>query len=147
MKSNFSIAALRATAWTAAAFLLPGLAGAAMAPKGVHVTPVVAVQGTTIPNAGAEAALLQQAYGLLATADHDYNGNRIKAMKEIEAAAKILGVSLHGDGKVREAQGASDAQLRSARDLLVKAANGLMGRELLRIERAISHLNIALAIR
>ena len=146
MKSNCIFTGLRATAWMAA-FLSLGLAVEAMAVKSVHATPVIAVQGGGIPNAAGEAGLLQQAYGLLATADHDYNGNRIRAMKEIEAAAKVLGVNLRGDGKVREAQGQSDAQLRNAHELLAQAANGLMGRELLRINRAINHLNIALAIR
>jgi hypothetical protein len=91
--------------------------------------------------------MLRQAYGLLATADHDYNGNRAKAMKSIEAAAKQFGISLKGDGKVREPQATSDAQLHSAQALLVQASAGLTGSGLKHIQQAIQHLKVALAIR
>ncbi len=68
-------------------------------------------------------------------------------MKSIEAAAKQLGISLSGDGKVREQQGASDTQLRSAQALLAQASAGLGGPGLKHIQQAIQHLNVALAVR
>jgi hypothetical protein len=39
-------------------------------------------------------------------------------LKQIEAAAKLLGVNVRGDGKGHENQGVSDAQLRTAQGLL-----------------------------
>jgi hypothetical protein len=147
MKTDFSIAGLRATAWASAAFFSLTLAGEAKAQNSVLVTPAAVAQGGAIANPAAGAAALQQAYGLLATADHDYNGHRARAMKQIEAAAKLLGVNLHGDGKVREAQGASDAQLRSAQAILVQAASGWKGLGLAHVQQAVKQLNIALAIR
>ena len=147
MKYNSPFAGAHATACVAAAVISLGLAGEARAQMRVVVTPTAALAGGMIPNAGVEAGMLRQAYGLLATANHDYNGNRAKAMREVEAAAKHLGVSLRGDGKVREFQGASDAQLRSAQALLVQASAGLTGRGLVNIRQAVAHLNIALAIR
>ena len=68
-------------------------------------------------------------------------------MKQIEAAARLLGVNLRGDGKGHEAQGTSDAQLRSAQALLVQAGGGLTGRGLTHVQLAVRQLNIALAIR
>jgi hypothetical protein len=65
------------------------------------------------------AGLLVQAYTTLGQADHDYKGHRVAAMKQIEAAAKLLGVNVRGDGKGHEKQGVSDAQLtkKLVRDL------------------------------
>jgi len=147
MKTDFSIAGLRATAFAAAAFVSLTLAGEAKAQNSVGVTPLAVLQGATTANPAAEAGALQQAYALLATADHDYNGHRARAMRQIEAAAKLLGISLRGDGKVREAQGASDAQLRSAQALLVQAAGGWKGLGLAHVQQAVKQLNVALAIR
>ena len=94
-----------------------------------------------------EAGMLREAYGLLSVADHDYKGHRIKAMKEIEVAAKHLGISLRGDGKGHERQGTSDAQLRAAAALLQQAGGGLRGHGLEHIKLACEQLNVALAIR
>jgi hypothetical protein len=147
MKTGFSIAGLRATAWASATFLSLTLAAEAKAQSRVLVTPLAAVQGGTIANPNTTAGMLQEAYGLLATADHDYKGHRAQAMKHVEAAAKLLGVKLHGDGKVREPQVNSDAQLRSAQALLAQAASGLTGRGLTHLQQAVRQLNVALAIR
>jgi len=38
----------------------------------------------------AAVASLRQSYATLAVADHDYKGHRVKAMKAIEAACKLL---------------------------------------------------------
>jgi hypothetical protein len=98
-----------------------------------------------------EAALLQQAYQTLAVADHDYKGHRVRAMKHIEAAAKHLGVNLQGDGKVREKQAISDAQLREAQSQLQQVSVILAGnkqpRVVKQVDAAIKEISIALTIR
>ena len=78
---------------------------------------------------------------------HDYKGHRVEAMKQIEAAAKVLGVNLHGDGRGHEKQGVSDEQLRSARGMLEQARPGLKGKALKHVDRAISQVNTALKIK
>ena len=92
--------------------------------------------------------MLRQAYASLSLADHDYQGHRARAMKQIEVAAQHLGVILRGDGKGHEAQKTSDAQLRNAEALLVQASGGLKpGQGLTHVKLAIAQLNIALAVR
>ena len=99
-------------------------------------------------NSPAAAGLLTQAYSALAAADHDYDGNRVRAMKQIEIAAKILGVTLSGDGKVKEVQVASDQQLRNAQALLQQAvAAGLRPKPQAHVEKALAFLTTALAIK
>ena len=113
--------------------LLPLLVGCFLAFTGsLHAAPV---------------DLLRQAYVTLAQADHDYKGHRIAAMKQIEAAGKVLGVSLRGDGKNREKQGISDENLRAARSLLRDAASGLGGKALKHVRAAEKQINTALAIK
>ena len=93
------------------------------------------------------AALLVQAYTTLEHANHDYKGHRVAAMKQIEAAGKILGVSVRGDGKGHEKQGVSDAQLRTAQGLLQQARPGLSGKALKHVDKALQELSIALSIK
>ena len=93
------------------------------------------------------ANLLRQAYSTLAVADHDYKGHRVEAMKQIEAAAKVLKMDLHGDGRGHEKQGVSDEQLRAARTLLEQARPQLSGKALKHIDKAVAQLNTALKIR
>src|ERR1035437_10982041 len=93
------------------------------------------------------AGLLVQAYATLGQADHDYKGHRVAAMKQIEAAAKLLGVGVRGDGKAHEKQGVSDAQLRAAQGLLQQARPGLSGKPLKHVDRALQQLSIALSIK
>lgn len=93
------------------------------------------------------AALLVQAYTTLEHADHDYKGHRKAAMKQIGAAAKLLGVSVRGDGKGHEKQGVSDAQLRSAQGLLQQAQSGLSGKALKHVDKALQELSLALSIK
>ncbi|MGD0412278.1 MAG: hypothetical protein ABSC18_11310 [Verrucomicrobiota bacterium] len=148
MKSLSPIIGLRATAWAAAAFLSLSLAVEARAQKGIPLAPAAPAQKQTIPNDGTEAGLLRQAYGLLSLADHDYQGHRARAMKQIEVAAQHLGITLRGDGKGHETQATSDAQLRNAQALLVQASGGLKpGQGLAHVKLAIAQLNVALAIR
>lgn len=93
------------------------------------------------------AELLRQAYGELASSDHDYKGHRAAAMKKIEAAGKALGVKLSGEGKGHEKQGVSDTHLRTAQDLLSQAANGLSGKALKHVEAAQKDLSVALRVK
>jgi hypothetical protein len=95
----------------------------------------------------ASGDLLRQAYATLEQADHDYKGHRIDAMKQIEAAGKFLGVNVRGDGKSHEAQGVSDAQLRTAQGLLEQARVGLTGKPLRHVNRAIHQITTALKIK
>lgn len=91
--------------------------------------------------------LLQQAYTTLEMADHDYKGHRAAAMKQIEAAGKLVGVNVRGDGKGHEKQGVSDAQLRTAESLLNQAKSGLSGKALAHVNHALKQLSIALSIK
>jgi hypothetical protein len=93
------------------------------------------------------AGLLVQAYSTLEQADHDYKGHRVAAMKQIEAAARLLGVNVRGDGKGHKPQGVSDAQLRAAQGLLQQAQAGLSGKALKHVNKALQQLSIALSIK
>ena len=99
----------------------------------------------------AEAATLKQAYVILATGDHDYKGHRVRAMRQIEAAAKLLGLALSGDAKDKQPQALSDAKLREVEGMLQVVLGNAEVKNQKRvakhIEAAISQLNTALAIR
>jgi len=105
---------------------------------------------TTAPVAG-EVQVLQQAYGLLAAADHDYQGHRARAMHAIEAACKMLGSSASGQASGTEAQAASDGQLQQAQTLLQSARASAVSAKQVRIvrhvDRALEQLSAALAIK
>ena len=62
--------------------------------------------------------LLTQAYAVISVADHDYKGHRVAAMKQIAAAAKVVGVTEMGNGKGHEQQVVSDQQLQIATNSL-----------------------------
>lgn len=98
-----------------------------------------------------EARALTRAYGILATGDHDYKGHRVKAMHQIEAAAKLLGVNLGGDAKDRQKQVLSDDKLRDTRGLLEIVLNSAEVKAQPRISKhiseAINQINVALSIR
>jgi hypothetical protein len=99
----------------------------------------------------AEATMLQQAYIILATGDHDYKGHRVKAMHQVEAAAKLLGMNLSGDAKDRQPQPLSDAKLREAQGLLQNVLGAAEVKNQKRVTKhiteAINQINIALSIR
>jgi hypothetical protein len=99
----------------------------------------------------AEAGMLQQAYVILSTGDHDYKGHRVRAMHQIEAAAKLLGMNLSGDGKDKQPQPLSDAKLREAQGLLQNVLGAAevknQKRVVKHINEAIDQINIALSIR
>jgi hypothetical protein len=98
-----------------------------------------------------EAGMLRSAYLILATGDHDYKGHRVKAMHQVEAAAKLLGMNLSGDAKDKQPQPLSDAKLREAQGLLqsVLAASEVKNEKRVtkHITEAINQINIALSIR
>jgi hypothetical protein len=110
-------------------------------------TPIAAGAGVVGNRTQANPADVQavtQAYKLLAQADHDYQGHRIKAMKHLHQAGKVLGINLQGDGKTSsEAQGNSDSQLKQAQTMLHQmTSNSVSGK---RHQRALQHVNSALS--
>jgi len=98
-----------------------------------------------------EAGMLQSAYFILATGDHDYKGHRVNAMHQVEAAAKLLGVTLSGDAKDRQPQPLSDAKLREAQGLLQNVLGAAEVKNQKRVTKhinnAINQINIALSLR
>jgi hypothetical protein len=97
--------------------------------------------------AASPVTLLDDAYATLAQAKHDYKGHRVRAMKQIELALGEKGAKVSGNGRNREPQGTSDAQLRAAQALLQEAAPQLSGKALKHVDSAISQINTALAIK
>ena len=99
----------------------------------------------------AEAGMLHRAYHILATGDHDYKGNRVRAMHSVEAAAKLLGLDLTGDARDHESQVLSDDKLREAQSLisnvLASAAVKNQKRVAKHLNEAIHHINEALSIK
>jgi hypothetical protein len=99
----------------------------------------------------AEAGMLQNAYLILATGNHDYQGHRVKAMHQIEAAAKLLGMNFSGDAKDKQPQPLSDAKLREAQGLLQNVLGAAEVKNEKRVTKhinnAINQINIALSIR
>jgi hypothetical protein len=149
MKTSSCLAVIRSVALGLAVFV--GIsAHAATTSKEAVIVPagkkkaVAVARASSNPN---EIGLLDQAYGLLRRADHDYKGHRAHAMHAIEVAARELGGKLGGGGKGDEAQKTSDSQLESARSLLQKAVGGLTGKPLHHVQVAIQQLGIALSIK
>jgi len=99
----------------------------------------------------AEAGMLRSAYLILATGDHDYKGHRVKAMHQIEDAAKLLGMNLSGDAKDKQPQPLSDAKLREASGLLSNVLGAAEVKSQKRVTKhiteAINQINTALTIR
>jgi len=109
--------------------------------------------------------LLENAHATLASADHDYDGHRVKAMHEIQEAVHELGGggtstvhtrghqsihvrhTAHGSGREPEPQNVSDAKLRSAEGLLQEALSNLAGRTSRHLNAALGQLHTALNIR
>jgi hypothetical protein len=99
-------------------------------------------RGNQGPANPADVQAVTQAYRLLSQADHDYQGHRAKAMKHLHQAGRVLGLSLKGDGKNKEQQGSSDAQLKQAQTTLQQmTANASGGR---RHQRVMQHVNSAM---
>jgi hypothetical protein len=116
-------------------------AGPLPAPAQIH---------TTINSPATLLVALQTAYSTLRSADHDYHGHRIDAMKDIADAALLLGKDLTGDGKGGEPQKLSDLQIRSVQmSLLSVGRNAPSGAKhdplVTLINSAIQQLHLALA--
>jgi hypothetical protein len=140
---------------------LSTLTGAAMLSAALNLhasTP--AAQNTLANNAdaplvrlgGSEVATLQQAYATLEVADHDYKGHRVKAMKAIEAALKLLGSNISGQGRGHEKQAISDEQLRQVLATIEQvrgslAAAGAQPQVVKHLDTAINQLTTALSIK
>jgi hypothetical protein len=99
----------------------------------------------------AEARTLASAYLILATGDRDYKGHRVKAMHQIEAAAKLLDMDVHGYARGHQPQVLSDDKLREARGLLENVLGAAEVKAQKRISKhiaeAINQINVALSIR
>jgi hypothetical protein len=109
------------------------------------VTPAQAKPATTpTPDA---SALLNDAYATLAHAKKDYKGHRVLAMKQIESALGEAGAKVTSKGKAHEPQGTSDAQLKSAQDLVQQAEASLSGKALKHAKDALTEISSALAIK
>jgi hypothetical protein len=98
----------------------------------------------------AEAGMLHRAYHILATGDHDYHGHRARAMHQIEAAAKLLGLDLSGDLKDREKQVLSDDRLREASGLISKVLASAEVKDQKRVTKhltdAVNQISTALSV-
>jgi len=98
----------------------------------------------------AEADMMHRAYRILAFGDHDYKGHRVAAMKQVKAAADLLGLDLSGDDRNRQPQVLSDDKMREARDLLTHVLNAAEVKGQPRISKhinaAIRQIDIALEI-
>jgi hypothetical protein len=98
-----------------------------------------------------EVGALEQIYVLLSRADHDYKGHRVKSMRAIARAFKVLGGHIAGDGKTKENQATSDTQLRQAGMLLEQVRNSFAANDpksvLADLTEAVNELAIALSIK
>ncbi len=124
-----------------------------------------------------EAEILREAWILMAGANHDYDGHRVKAMHAVHAAVEILdkGLLKNGSGgqklvaheeevqaarakfvakqsgAVHEPQQLSDLQMREARGLLLEVQGALAKNKqekvLAHVNEAIKQVHIALKIR
>ena len=141
-------------------FLLLLTGGIFSAALAAHANTAVTMQSTSAPDVeqslvrmgGSEVATLIQAYDTLAVADHDYKGHRVHAMKAIEAACKLLGTNISGEGKGKEKQTLSDEQLRSVLSSIQQvrgslAVAGTQQQVVKHLDVAIQQLTIALSIK
>lgn len=91
------------------------------------------------------------AYRLMKGADHDYDGHREAAMKELRIAGDKLGLTLEGEGVKAERQWKSDRRMEEARRILKEARNKLEERDrekaAANVEHAIKELDMALKVR
>lgn len=101
--------------------------------------------GPTTP--GASNSLLSQAYAVLAVADRSYHGHRVRAMRHIAAAAKEFGITLQGNGRVREQRVVSDEQLITAQHILQQALPTMPPKAKEHVEKALEELSIALSLK
>jgi hypothetical protein len=79
------------------------------------------------------------AYRLMKGADHDYDGHREAAMKEVRSAGDKLGLTLEGEGVKEERQWKSDRRMKEARRLLREARDKLEARDRDRVADELDH--------
>jgi len=92
-------------------------------------------------------ALLQAAWNDLSTADHDYDGHRVKALKALRFFAKNNQLTLQeGLGKGGEAQITSDEQMRDAQAKLQQVASSLSLGKHPALAHALSEISTALSL-
>ena len=110
----------------------------------LHAAP----DNNTIVASQAEVDGLQLAYSTLAEANHNYFGHRKAAMKQIQAAAQLLGIDLQGDGQGKEEQNQSATQLAQVQQLLQQLGATLTSEEqkpvLEHIDKAVKRISMAL---
>jgi hypothetical protein len=91
------------------------------------------------------------AYRLMKAADHDYDGHREAALKDLREAGDKLGLTLEGEGVHEERQWKSDRRMNEARRLLREARGKLEDRDRERaadkVDHAIKELDAALKVR
>ncbi len=118
---------------------------------------IIASAGTFLTASASAAAAeapreeLTHAYRLLQRANSDYAGHKAKAMDDIAAADKLLGLTAIGELPERERQWKSDEQLREARRLLGDVREKMEARDRERIavdlDAAITQLDDALKVK
>jgi hypothetical protein len=64
---------------------------------------------------------VKEAYAALSVANHDYEGHRVEAMREVQAAGRIMGVDLRGQARGTETDRQSADHMRYARSMLQQA--------------------------
>ena len=102
------------------------------------------------PNYSREVAVLKEAYDTLEKADHDYKGHRRRAMNHIEKACDLLGLPIKGDGKGREPQPVSDAELHEAQHKVEAVRHYIAGSQpaiATELDAAIKEISTALTIK
>ncbi len=91
-------------------------------------------------------SLLREAYSTLSLGNHVYDGHRRDAMHQVDRAAHQLGADFSGDGKGREPQIISDAQLLAVKLSLEKGRGQFTGEALTHVDQAIKQLATALSL-
>lgn len=121
---------------------IAGIVLAAFCAINTHAAPAAKAKSKATANV---ASMLAEAYTDLDRADHDYKGHRIDAMKQLEAAGKLVKLNLGGDGKGHEKQGVSDEQLVAAQGVLTQLKGELKNKRVLHhVNKALEQLAIAL---
>ena len=140
----------------------------------VVLSPMASAKTVKSANKTSAIEMLESAHHLLASADHDYDGRRAKAMEEIKKAIHELrggkektGTSTGTTGTaaatvkapkvkvanakahVKESQAASDAKLREALSMIsgVESQLGSHHKASSHVSAAVGHLNAALHTR
>jgi hypothetical protein len=94
---------------------------------------------------------LRHALHLLERADREYGGHRAKAVAELQATSRDLGINLGGELPEREGRWKSDEQLREARRLIISAREKMDRKERdkvgERLDRAVHEVDEALNVR